>query len=136
MRGYGILRPWAEQLQTENERLVEELAQLRDRAILAEEEKTHRDREAQQLREEMQKWASAAEYFQGLSMKCLLQLEEAASSIEAKKHELRAPGMQRPCWSQLVHVKARIRRCADFDSSYEESASLLAKLWPWHSHKK
>ena len=88
------------------------------------------------LREEMQKWASAAEYFQGLSMKCLLQLEEAASSIEAKKHELRAPGMQRPCWSQLVHVKARIRRCADFDSSYEESASLLAKLRPWHSHKK
>lgn len=43
------MRPWAEQLQTENERLVEELAQLRDRAILAEEEKTHRDREAQQL---------------------------------------------------------------------------------------
>ena len=43
----------AEQLQVENDRLIEELAQLRDRAILAEEEINRRDRETQQLREEV-----------------------------------------------------------------------------------
>ena len=51
----------------------------------------HRDLEAQHLRAEVQKWASAAEYFEGLSVKCFLQVEGAASSLEAIKHELRAP---------------------------------------------
>jgi hypothetical protein len=74
--------------QIENERLVNELVQLRDRATLAEEAMNQRDREVQQLREEVQKWA---EYFQSLSIKCSLLVEKAVSSINALKHDLRAP---------------------------------------------
>ena len=51
------------QLQIEKERLVNELVQLRGRATFAEEGMNQRNREAQQLRDEVQKWASATEYF-------------------------------------------------------------------------
>ena len=65
---------------------------MRDRATLAEEAMNQRDREVQQLREEVQKWASAAEYFRSVSLKCSLLVEKAVSSLNALKHDLRAPG--------------------------------------------
>jgi hypothetical protein len=49
-----------------------------------------------------QRRASAAEYFQSLSVKFLLRVEEAASSVEAIKHELKAPDMQGPMLESAI----------------------------------
>jgi hypothetical protein len=72
--------------------LASELVQLREQNTLAEEAIEQRDRETLQLREEVQKWASAAEYLQNLLLKCTSRIDETVSLLEILKRELRAPG--------------------------------------------
>lgn len=78
-----------EQLQIDNQKLSKEVLLLHDQATHAQEEADRKDREIEQLRQEIQKSTSTRDYFQAYLQRCSQQVENASKLLESLNRELR-----------------------------------------------
>ncbi|KIW22055.1 LOW QUALITY PROTEIN: uncharacterized protein PV07_12547 [Cladophialophora immunda] len=78
-----------EQLEAENQMLAKEVLLLRDQATNAQEEVDRKDRETEQLRQEIQKLTSTGDYFQSCLQRISQKVENASNLLESLNCELR-----------------------------------------------